>query len=404
MIKELKKKFVVTAIAAVFALLVVILTLVNVVNFSLVARDADMILDRLSGQNGRFPEQSAPAEQPTAGDGQMGPRGPMGPDSPETGMSTRYFTYSFDADGTATQVEFRMAAQSESQAEQWARSLLGGARGGWTRSTYRYRLYVVEDKTYVTVIDQGREMLPSYRVLWASVIGTVAGTVASLIALVALSGKFVKPLEQSDAKQKKFIADAARELKTPLTVLDFDSAEIKRQHGESRATRSMNKQLVKMNGVADKLDSLLLQRVEKMEKKDVDLAVVAASVAREYDEVFSQAGVAFEKSFAAAVCRGNEETLRKLIAEALDNATKFAVSRAKISVEKQGERVVMEFRNDCKGMAEGSADTVFERFWKEDESQGSGLGLAIVKEVANLHEGRALAKVENGEFVLKVEL
>ena len=98
--------------------------------------------------------------------------GPMGPESPEMNASMRYFTYAFDSDGNAEQIAYQISAVTEEEAESWAESL-ADEKMGWTRGTYRYRVYEHKDKTYVTVIDQGRELLPSFRILSICVCGEV---------------------------------------------------------------------------------------------------------------------------------------------------------------------------------------------------------------------------------------
>jgi signal transduction histidine kinase len=69
---------------------------------------------------------------------------------------------------------------------------------------------------------------------------------------------------------------------------------------------------------------------------------------------------------------------------------------------------VLETRNDFPGNAEGPLDRVFDRFYRLDADnmskyEGNGVGLSIVKEIVDAHRGRAKAKGEGGDFVLKIE-
>lgn len=161
------RKFAVTAEFAVFILLAVLLSVINVVNFAMASDDADMITQRIAEGNGILGRDKKPDNKikNNGFDDLFRPNGTggfrnMGPNSPEMNFSIRYFTYAFDKDGNAHKIIMNMSAVDEVQAEKWAKSLLGSSTG-WSNVNYRYRVFEKDGLTYVTVIDQGRELLPS---------------------------------------------------------------------------------------------------------------------------------------------------------------------------------------------------------------------------------------------------
>ncbi|MCR5505950.1 MAG: hypothetical protein K6F07_03050, partial [Bacilli bacterium] len=166
MINKLRKKFILYSTLSIFALLTVILSVVNVINFSLVTADADNVTQQIADRGGAFNgDQQGQGGQGGQGGGVTLNAPPaMGPDSPETESATRYFTYSFDSYGNATKVDYRIASFSEEETLAWATSIHNSNNStGWSRIYYRYRQYNKDGKDFVTVIDYGEPLLPSYR-------------------------------------------------------------------------------------------------------------------------------------------------------------------------------------------------------------------------------------------------
>ena len=405
MIKKLKIKFIVTAMVAISALLFLILATINIVNFSRVTADADRVIGLITQTENGFGEPlSAPS-----GQWQPEGRGRMGPDAPDTQASIRYFTFAFDESGSVREVHFRMSAISRDDAALWAESLKNKTRG-WTRSIYRYSVYRKNGETFVTVVDSGRELLPSYRVLWASIIGSVTGLIVSFLVILFLSGKFVKPLLDSDKRQKAFISDASREMKTPLTAIAVDKEVLKERFGENESTRSIDRQVDKLFGLTLKLNELLVYERGQVEKEKFDLSSEIRDAVGEFKEIAEKKGLSVESDLEDKVeLSGDRSLISKALRESLDNAVKFGKTFVRCCLKKTDDRIIISFANDADGLPEnlrgGEYDRVFERFFKgAPNGEGKGLGLSIVKEIVLLHGGRVKATVKNDLFTLKVEL
>ena len=196
-----EKRFRIYAILVVFVLVTVLLGVINGVNFTMAASDADELTQMLAESRGSFDrEENAPGGRDPAQRGRDFGMGPMGPGSPEMNDSLRYFTAAFpDGGEKAETVAFRISAVSESDALEWAAELLDGDVG-WTRGTYRYRVYKKGGATYVTVIDQGRELLPSYRILVISAVGEVLILVIGWFVLLWIGRKVYAPIEEADSR------------------------------------------------------------------------------------------------------------------------------------------------------------------------------------------------------------
>ena len=428
-----RKRFVLFSILCVFLLLFVLLGIINGLNFTMASEDADRVTWMLAQQNGEFvnlpeagfqnPDSSIrksqggkqkvvipPVQNPQDVLPGTVPSGFMGhfrTNSRDMEFSLRYFTYSFDQDGNAEQVAFQISAVTEDEALAWARSLQKEHETGWTRLSYRYRVYRNDGKTYVTVIDQGRELLPSFRILLISAIGLFAGMIVSAVLLMYIGRRLFKPLEEADRKQKLFIAKAEKEFKVPLTIINADTEIMERESGETDQTLSINRQVKKMLGLVKNLSSMAVFEEKELTKLQCDLSALSQEIGDAMKDRFAGRNRILEvTSDPAVIIQGDSEAMSQLISELLENALKFSVSRARLKAGREKGRSEIIAINDTT-LPDGNYDQVFDRFTRLENAgdlPGAGLGLSHVKEIVQAHNGRAYARVMNGEFILRISL
>ncbi len=405
-----RKRFVIFATLCVSVLLFALLGIINGVNFTMVSQDADQLTKMLKKQHGLFENVPEPQES----DAQVLPKGflpgflgPMGPDSPEMESSLRYFTFSFDNEGNEKCVAFQISAVTREEALEWARSLRGENKTGWTGGTYRYRVYKSNHVTYVTVIDQSRELLPCFRILIISAVGLLAGVLVSFAALMYIGKRLFKPLEEADRKQKRFIADAETEFKVPLTIINANTEIIERQMGETEQTQSINRQVKQMIGLVKNLSTVGVFDEKEMTVLPCDLSALAQAVGEAMKGQFEEKGCKLTvRAEKAAEISADSEAMTDLLTELLNNALKFASERAEIKVSQEDGHCVIEASNDT-SLANGNYDQAFDRFTRLSNAEGvpgAGLGLSHVKEIAKAHNGRVSARAADGTFVLRVSL
>ncbi|MBR6006346.1 MAG: HAMP domain-containing histidine kinase, partial [Clostridia bacterium] len=102
---------------------------------------------------------------------------------------------------------------------------------------------------------------------------------------------------------------------------------------------------------------------------------------------------------------GQPEALGEIMNELIENALKYARGDAAFRLCREGERVKLIAENKTE-LPDGAVDQVFDRFTvlKNAEEGSVGLGLAYVKEITAAHNGRASAAVEDGRFILRLDL
>lgn len=401
----MEKKFRIYALLTVFVLLTALLTVINGVNFTMAAEDADRLTGMLAERQGSFERRSAETAQTVPGN--RGFRlGPMGPDSPEMNASLRYFTVAFSEKGDKSEIlAFNISAVTEEEAQEWAAELLG-QKTGWTRGTYRFRVYKDHGTVFVTVIDQGRELLPSFRILIISAVGEALALVICWFVLLAIGRRVCAPIVEADRKQRNFIRSANREFRIPLTIIDGNTELIERRHGPDDETRSTHRQVSKLSELVDKLDTVGIFDDGSMSRAQVPLSEYLSAALDREAESFNKKGIAVEANIEPGITlTADPDAMDRLTGEIVKNAVKYALSKAEFTLKREKGHVLLEAQNDA-SLPDGPADQVFDRFTLlENAQEGSaGLGLSYVREAVKAHGGRIAASVTGGRFTLLISL
>ncbi|KPI19993.1 integral membrane sensor signal transduction histidine kinase [Actinobacteria bacterium OV450] len=197
-------------------------------------------------------------------------------------------------------------------------------------------------------------------------------------------------LEAAGIRQRRFIADASHELRSPITVLRTQ-LEVARAHPDpalwGELVSGALEDTVRLQDLA--ADLLLLARLDTGEPPPaaaVDLADVAREAAgsRRRDRIPVDTEIAAE-----AVVRGSTLWLARLVTNLLDNAQRHAERRVGLvlRVDAQRRTAVLEVRDDGPGIPVADRERVFERFTRLDDARsrdegGTGLGLAIARDIA----------------------
>jgi two-component system OmpR family sensor kinase len=199
--------------------------------------------------------------------------------------------------------------------------------------------------------------------------------------------------------QTHFVADAAHELRSPLTALKLQVQGLQRSHdpavrelavqrlaaGVERATRLVEQLLVLARHEATAASGTPAEPVDLVEAARLALADSALAAAHRRTEI----GLSHD---ARVTVHGHAEALRMLVRNLVDNALKYCPEggRIEVQVRLQDGQALLQVDDSGPGIPEAERGRVLDRFHRLPGSAaasptGSGLGLAIVKAVAELH-------------------
>ncbi|MGA5051119.1 ATP-binding protein [Streptomyces cellulosae] len=195
-------------------------------------------------------------------------------------------------------------------------------------------------------------------------------------------------LESSVERQRRFVADASHELRSPIASLRTQ-LEVAAAHPELLDLDGAVEDTVRLQNLA--ADLLLLARLDAGERPAgtrVDLAALAREEAAGRQRVTVEAE--------PAEVSGSRGQLGRVLANLLDNAERHARERITVTVRREGGEAVVGVADDGEGVAEADRERIFERFVRLDAARsrddgGAGLGLAIARDVAVRHGGTLTA-------------
>ncbi len=284
------------------------------------------------------------------------------------------------------------------------------AVGGTAITDYEYEgrwtavaSWVAGDDVLVTVVD--REPETSAR-RWAAIrwfgSALVAALAAGLIGWIA-SRRLAAPVRQAQLVNSDFIADAAHELRTPLSIIQASAGHaLSRDRDASQYRESLEEILEATERAGSSVGELLeFARLESGQstvrsaplRLDLLVEEVAASVRVDGTSVEADVGdgVVVDADY-------------NLIRQVVDNVTRNAAARAEkvvLRTRMEATGAIIEIADNGPGFDPGLLDHVFERFRRGDESGSAGLGMSIARTIVELHGGTIAAanQPESGALV-----
>ncbi len=223
--------------------------------------------------------------------------------------------------------------------------------------------------------------------------------ISLLLAAVAaavtwyLAGRFRGPVERAHDVNRDFIADAAHELRTPLSIIQASAGHaLSRDRSSGEYRESLSEILIATERASSSVGELLEfarleagQATPRLAPLRLDLLVEEVAASVRVDDTVIEA----EASDAVVVSADYN-----LIRQVVDNLTRNAAARAtKVTLSTSNEQAMarVDIVDDGPGFDPGMIDHVFERFRRGDRSGSAGLGMAIARTIVDLHGGRCEA-------------
>ncbi|HYS12000.1 MAG TPA: sensor histidine kinase N-terminal domain-containing protein [Burkholderiaceae bacterium] len=220
---------------------------------------------------------------------------------------------------------------------------------------------------------------------------------SEIAPLVNALDRLFERLRHATQAHQAFIADAAHQLRTPLTSLktEIELALLEPHAPDVDATlRRLHAQATRGARLAGQL--LAMARSDPgsqtAEPERLELKEVAGAAADEWVPHAVAAGIDLGFALAPACVRGRRFLLREMLGNLVHNALEYAGRGSEVTVRSYTDHgtPVLEVEDNGPGIAPDERDRVFERFYRAEprDGNGSGLGLAIVREIADGHGAR----------------
>ena len=283
-----------------------------------------------------------------------------------------------------------------------------------------YKKKVINGTTYLAFADASTASSWWYLALTLAGVGIVVMFIFFIISLF-FSRWALKPVANAWSQQRRFVADASHDLKTPLTVI-LANTSIALEHPE-KTVKSQSQWLESTQHEAKSMQHLVgdLLTLAKMDEENANIGTVtslnafAKNSANQHanppekvnmselveGELLQFESIAFERNISlnsnveqGIYTEGNKQRLKRLATTLVDNACKYANENGRVDVGLKANKthIVLTVTNTGTPIPKDDLPHLFDRFYRTDKARtsksgGHGLGLAIASAIASEHNG-----------------
>ncbi|HSQ02710.1 MAG TPA: ATP-binding protein [Burkholderiales bacterium] len=225
----------------------------------------------------------------------------------------------------------------------------------------------------------------------------VAAAPAEIAPLVEQLNQLFRRIERSIESERRFTADAAHELRTPVAAIKAQAQVALGAGVDRERERALTNVMAGCDRAAHLVDQLLvLARLDRTAESGAERCLMRVIAVQAISDVASYAagkGVEFElKEGAEAELQGFPALLHVMLRNLLDNAVRYSPrgTVVRIAVSATDQAVSVSVTDEGPGIAESERERVFERFYRVlgTPEAGTGLGLSIVQRIAEIHGAR----------------
>lgn len=390
MIRSLRRKFILIAMASLVGTMVVLCTAIGIGNHCITTNRVDHAISLLHQNDGTF-LTPGPHSDPSNFDFQI---------TPETPFETRYFIVELTAQKEIKSVNLDHIAALDRQTvvDTISQIIDTGAVRGYV-DHYRFGVFSDENGgNTIIVLDCFLQLQSANNMLRIMVAMFLICVLIVFVLLLFLSKRAIRPFVNNLERQRQFITDASHELKTPLAILSANIGLLEDTYGSDKWLESAHSQIVRLDKLIKNL--VELARTEETIKEDAVACFSISEVAQANVDAFQMLAEADGKALAAKIAeginlKGVQDNFFRLFSILLDNAVKYCDPEGVIqfSVSQRGRNIYIAVSNPCAGVNATQLPRYFDRFYREDSSRarstgGYGIGLSTAKAIVTRHKGR----------------
>ena len=260
---------------------------------------------------------------------------------------------------------------------------------------------------------------PEYAVAYASAMRHVASSIALFdLPLLILFGavaylfarSMLEPLLAARERERRFAAEAAHELRSPLATIATVAQAAKPgapEEVQAALDTIARTALDASSIVADLLTLAREPAAHALHLEPLDLAMVARQCVAEFADRARASNIELTLDAQSAIVNGDERRIRELLRNLLDNGLRHARTRMLVRTGGAGKTATIRVEDDGPGIEPSMQERIFDRFYRADEtSEGLGLGLSIGRWIAVAHGGelQAASAGQGAAFILRLPL
>lgn len=398
MIRTLRRKFLLIAMASLTGTMVVLWAAIGAGDHYITTKRMDRAISLLRQNGGTFLSPGLRSD-PSNFDFQI---------TPETPFETRYFIVELTVrkEIRSVDLEHIAALDRQSVVDTISRIIETGAERGYV-GQYRFGVFPDEDGGSTIIgVDCFLQLQSANNMLGVTAAVLLACVLIVFVLLLFLSKRVIRPFADNLERQRQFITDASHELKTPLAILWADLGLLEDAYGEDKWLAAARTQIVRL----DKLikDLVELARTEETVREDGAVWFSVSEAAQASADAFQPLAEADGKRLVPDIAdgiglKGVQDNFFRLFAILLDNAVKYCDpgGTIRLSVSRRGRNVCIAVSNPCAGLDASQLPRYFDRFYRADLSRsrstgGYGIGLSTAKAIVTRHRGRITDRYENG--------
>jgi signal transduction histidine kinase len=248
----------------------------------------------------------------------------------------------------------------------------------------------------------------------------IAILVADLAVIVLVAGaawvlatRTLRPIREAHDRQRRFVADASHEMRTPLAAiravaegaLADSRARAARQEAEREALRVVVDETARLTRLTN--DLLLLARADELPPNpittSIDLSVVVAETIETFSRAHPDLALPETRLGEDLPAHADPEEIGRIVANLLDNAYHYSArgSRPRVTTRRLEREVAVEVADEGPGIPAADLERIFRPFARLDQhstaTPGNGLGLAIARSLAIRNRGALTVASRPGE-------
>lgn len=398
MIRSLRRKFMLIAMASLVGTMAVLCAAIGVGNRYITTSRVDRAIDLLRQNGGSF-LHPGPRFDPSDFDFQV---------TPETPFETRYFIVELtpQKEIRSVSLDHIAALDRRTVVDTVSRIINTGLKRGYV-DHYRFGVFPEKDGGCTVIgLDCFLQLQSVNNMLGVTVALFLACILIVFVLLLFLSKRAIRPFVDNLERQRQFITDASHELKTPLAILSADLGLLEDIYGEDKWLASARTQTTRLDKLIKNL--VELARTEETVKEDAAVCFSVSEVAQASADAFQPLAEADGKTLTAEIVegltlKGVQDNFFRLFSILLDNAVKYCdpAGTIRFSVSQRGRNICIAVSNPCAGVDPAQLSRYFDRFYRADSSRaratgGYGIGLSTARAIVTRHKGRISNRYAEG--------